>query len=654
MRRKKIPILWTPTQEFRKTTALYAFATQVKHHTGFDWQDDYQHLHAWSVKHKEQFWSLLWDWAKVHGEQGEQVLVNGDDMLAAKFFPQGKLNFAHNLLHNADERPAIVAYTETGEATQLTRAQLREQALSLANWMQNQGIGQGDCVAAYLPNTEHTVIAMLATAAIGAIFSSCSPDFGLQGVCDRFSQIQPKLLFGTDGYVYGGKEIDRRDTLKSLIKELPSLQQVVVVPHLHDQDSLTDSIKQQVPTTFFADTLTHEPLTELTEFNFREPLYILYSSGTTGVPKCIVHSAGGTLLQHIKEHRLQSNIKAGDTVCFYTTCGWMMWHWLCSALASEATIVLYEGNPLHPPTRLWDLVEAEKITLLGVSAKYIDAMRKAELKPEASHDLTSLRTLCATGSPLSRDNFAFAYKAIKQDLHLASISGGTDIVSCFVLGVPTEPVRAGEIQAAGLGMDMAVLDDSGEPLTDAVGELCCQSAFPAQPIKFWNDEDNQKYHAAYFAKYPNVWCHGDWATQTSAGGFVIQGRSDATLNPGGVRIGTAEIYRITNALPEITESLVIGQRIDDDVRIVLFVCLAPDTQLDEELQNKIKQAIKRHASPRHVPAVIIAVTDIPRTFSGKISELAVSNIVHGQPVTNTNSLANPQALDLFKNLAQLN
>jgi acetoacetyl-CoA synthetase len=516
--------------------------------------------------------------------------------------------------------------------------------------MQSKGIGKGDRVAAYLPNCETTLIAMLATASLGAIFSSCSPDFGLNGVADRFGQITPKLLIAVDGYSYNGKEIDRLSIVAELVQRLPSLEHVLIDGYNRTPPQIDNIPKAGL----FADCLSHPPIDSYCRVGFNDPLYILYSSGTTGAPKCIVHSTGGTLIQHIKEHRLHSDILEKDTLFYFTTCGWMMWNWLVSGLMMQSRVIVYEGNPFYPgPERLWQIAEAEKMTLFGTSAKYIDAVRKSGLKPASAFDLSHLRMLCSTGSPLSSEGFGFVYQAIKQDIQLASISGGTDIMGCFVLGCPTKPVYAGEIQARALGMAVAILNDQGQQIEGEQGELCCLSPFPSMPVGFWNDSDGSRYHSAYFDVYPDIWRHGDWATHTPNGGIIIHGRSDATLNPGGVRIGTAEIYRIVESFDEVAESLVIGQMVEHDVRIVLFLRMAENENLDDKLQARIKDALKRQASPRHVPAIILSVRDIPRTRSGKITELAVRDVIQGRRVKNTEALANPEALEAFKNLPEL-
>ena len=643
-------LLWTPSAETKTHSEVADFAQFVKQDTGFDWQNDFQNLWSMSVAEPETFWDCLWQWHQVMGEKTGPVLIDGDKMPGAKFFPEARLNFAENLLRKADDRPAIIAHGEDGRRLSMSRAELADKTMRLAGWMRQQGVEAGDRVAAYIPNISEAVITMLAAASIGAIYSSCSPDFGLNGVADRFGQIEPKLLISVDGYEYGGKKIDRRDIVSALCARIPSIQAVLIHGYLEEAPDLS-SIKNA---SLFADALQAQPIDHFQPMPFGAPLYILYSSGTTGAPKCIVHSAGGTLLQHIKEHRLHSDVKAGDKVFYFTTCGWMMWNWLVSALAVEACIVLYEGNPFTPgPQRLWDMAANEKISLFGTSAKYIDAVRKSGFKPGEAHDLRALRAICSTGSPLTSDGFDFVYQHIKSDLQLASISGGTDIVSCFVLGAPTMPVYAGEIQTRGLGLNVAILDDEGMPVTGQQGELCCLSPFPAMPIGFWNDPDDARYHDAYFSTFDNVWRHGDWATLTENGGIIIHGRSDATLNPGGVRIGTAEIYKPVEAFDDIAEALVVGQTIGDDLRVILFVRMQDNQALTDDLINAVKQAIRKEASPRHVPAIILSVADIPRTRSGKITELAVRDVIHGRPVKNTEALANPEALELFRNRAEL-
>ena len=641
-------LLWQP-QEIEKTQ-IYQFSVYLDDQHGFDWGGDYERLWQWSVDYPELFWSSLWDWHGIIGDKGKRLLADANKMPGAQFFPDAQINYAENMLRDADDSPAFIAYGEDGRCTRLTRREVQHRTLALAGWMQSKGIGKGDRVAAYLPNCETTLIAMLATASLGAIFSSCSPDFGLNGVADRFGQITPKLLIAVDGYSYNGREIDRLSTVAELVQKLPSLKHVLIDGY----NRTTPQIDNIPKAGLFADCLSHPPIESYCRVGFNDPLYILYSSGTTGAPKCIVHSTGGTLIQHIKEHRLHSDISEKDTLFYFTTCGWMMWNWLVSGLMMQARVIVYEGNPFYPgPERLWQIAEAEKMTLFGTSAKYIDAVRKSGLKPASAFDLSHLRMLCSTGSPLSSEGFGFVYQAIKQDIQLASISGGTDIMGCFVLGCPTKPVYAGEIQARALGMAVAILNDEGQQIEGEQGELCCLAPFPSMPVGFWNDSDGSRYHSAYFDVYPDIWRHGDWATHTPNGGIIIHGRSDATLNPGGVRIGTAEIYRIVESFDEVAESLVIGQMVEHDVRIVLFLRMAENENLDDKLQARIKDALKRQASPRHVPAIILSVRDIPRTRSGKITELAVRDVIQGRRVKNTEALANPEALEAFKNLPEL-
>ena len=649
-------LLWTP--DHIDQTDLVDFARYLNAHDGFDWGGDYENLWRYSTEHPEQFWSHLWDWHGVIGEKGDVVIADPDVMTGGQFFPQGQVNYAENMLAEADDRLAIIAHCEgrdaSGSRRQLTRAALKKQVMALAGWMRSVGVEPGDRVAAYTPNIPEAMVTMLAAASIGAVFSSCSSDFGLGGVKDRFGQIQPKILMAADGYRYGGKALDRMPIIRDLVAAVPSIEQVLIIPFLNPDPDLVGLEQVQL----MDDALTAEPIANFTPLPFNHPLYILYSSGTTGAPKCITHGAGGTLIQHIKEHRLHCDIKAGDPVFYFTTCGWMMWNWLVSALVMKAVVVLYEGNPFHPgPERLWEMVAEEKVTLFGTSAKYIDATRKSGYLPGQAVDLSALQQICSTGSPLSSDGFAFIYDAIKPDVQLASISGGTDLISCFVLGSPVKPVYAGEIQARGLGMAVDVWDETGQPIRGQQGELVCTKPFPTMPIGFWGDDDGRKYRAAYFEHFPGIWRHGDWATLTEHDGLIIHGRSDATLNPGGVRIGTAEIYRQVEAFDDIAEALVIGQTIHEDgavdVRVVLFVRMAAGVTLDDELITRIKQAIRQGATPRHVPQVVLAVDDIPRTRSGKITELAVRDVVEGRAIKNTEALANPEALEHFRNRPEL-
>ncbi|MCE2516395.1 MAG: acetoacetate--CoA ligase [Alphaproteobacteria bacterium] len=651
--------LWTPPSDAATTSSLGEFAAYLKAQGAHDWGGDYESLWAYSTNESAEFWSHLWDWHGVIGEKGGIALMKADQMIGGQFFPNGTLNYAENMLVDADHRPAIIAHREEGAdhprgRVELSRLELKNQVMAVAGWLKSQGVEPGDRVAAYTPNIPEAVVVMLAAATIGAVFSSCSSDFGLGGVKDRFGQIDPVVLMVADGYRYNGKPLDRMGIVRDLVAAVPSIRSVLVVPFLDDAPDT-----EGLPATLYQDALRlAEPVEDFAPMPFNHPLYIMYSSGTTGAPKCITHGAGGTLLQHIKEHRLQGNTKAGDAVFYFTTCGWMMWNWLVSAIAVEAPIVLYEGNPFFPgPERLWEMAAAEKLVMFGTSAKYIDAVRKSGYRPGDAVDLAHLKQICSTGSPLSTDGFAFIYDAIKTDLQLASISGGTDIVSCFVLGCPVKPVYGGEIQARGLGMAVDVWDDDGQPIRGEQGELVCTKPFPSMPIGFWGDDDGRKYRAAYFEHFPGIWRHGDWATLTEHDGIIIHGRSDATLNPGGVRIGTAEIYRQVEAFDEVAEALVIGQTITEDgasdVRVILFVRMAEGQALTDALKTAIAQAIRKGATPRHVPQVILDVADIPRTRSGKITELAVRDVVDGRQVKNTEALANPEALDYFRNRPEL-
>jgi acetoacetyl-CoA synthetase len=607
----------------------------------------YEELHAWSVEHSEDFWNLLWDFCEVKGKKGGRTLVDGERMPGAKWFADAELNFAENLLRRREGADAIVFWGEDRVRRKLSHRNLYDLVSRMAQALADAGVKKGDRVAGYLPNLPEATAALLATASLGAIWSSCSPDFGVQGVLDRFGQIEPKVLFCADGYLYAGKEFDCQDKVEAVLARLPSVEECVVIDYLGRPASAGTSLYD-----FLEPFDAQEIRFEQVEFN--HPLYILYSSGTTGVPKCIVHGTGGTLLQHLKEHRLHSDVRPGDRLFYFTTLGWMMWNWLVSGLASGATLLLYDGSPFIERGRtLFDFAEAAGMTHFGTSAKFIDAIAKVGLRPRDTHRLESLRAVLSTGSPLLPEGFDYIYKDVKSDVCLSSISGGTDIVSCFVLGNPVGPVWRGEIQAKGLGMAVEVFDDQGRSLRGEKGELVCTRPFPSMPVAFWNDPDGAKYRAAYFAKYPNVWRHGDWCEITEHGGIVIYGRSDAVLNPGGVRIGTAEIYRQVEQLGEVVESLVIGQQWQGDVRVVLFVKLQEGMSLEDPLVAKIKQQIRQNTTPRHVPAKIVQVSDIPRTKSGKIVELAVREVVHGRDVKNLEALANPGALEYFRNRPEL-
>ncbi len=644
--------LWTPEPQALAAAPITGFTEEAGRRSGRALAD-YDALHAWSVADPGAFWDLVWDFCGVIGEKGARKLVEGASMREAKFFPDARLNFAENLLEQAGDGTAIVFRGEDKVERRLTWDALRALVSRLQQAMEAEGVGVGDRVAAMLPNMPETIAVMLAASSLGATFSSCSPDFGERGVLDRFGQIDPKLFFACDGYWYNGKKVDVAGKLKAITAQLPRAKKTVIVSYLGEADAVAARVQRGVSLDAFASPFAPAPL-RFKRLPFDHPLYILFSSGTTGAPKCIVHGAGGTLLQHLKEHQLQSSLKAGERLFYFTTCGWMMWNWLATGLATGATLLLYDGSPFYPSGNvLFDYADAEKMTIFGTSAKFIDAVKKAGLRPRDSHDLSGVRMMTSTGSPLAPENFDFVYEAIKPDIHLASISGGTDIVSCFVLGIPNKPVWRGEIQGPGLGMAVDVFDEAGKPVRGEKGELVCTRPFASMPVMFWNDPDGAKYNAAYFERFPGIWAHGDFAEWTSHGGIIIHGRSDATLNPGGVRIGTAEIYAQVEGMPEVLEALAIGQDFQGDVRVVLFVRLKDGVTLTDDLQRAIKTKIRSGASPRHVPAKIIAVADIPRTKSGKITELAVRDIVHGREVKNKEALANPEALELYRELKEL-
>jgi acetoacetyl-CoA synthetase len=613
----------------------------------------FSQLYGWSIAAPDQFWQSVWSFCGVVAEaQGSITITEPERMPGARFFPEARLNYAENLLRRRDDADALVFHGEERVRRRLSWRQLYDQVAHLARALKAMGIQPGDRVAGFVPNMPETIVATLATASIGAIWSSCSPDFGARGVIDRFGQIGPRVLFTADGYYYNGKAFDSLARVSEFLPELPTVERVVVFPYTRETLPRGGVDKAVMLADFIAPHAAGD--IEFARLPFNHPLFIMYSSGTTGVPKCIVHGAGGTLLQHLKEHRLHSDIRRDDRMLYFTTCGWMMWNWLVSGLASEATLLLYDGSPFHPSgNALFDFAQAERCTFFGTSAKFIDACNKAELKPIETHDLSPLRTIASTGSPLLPESFDYVYRAIKHDVCLSSISGGTDIISCFVLGNPIGPVWRGEIQVRGLGMKVDVWDDDGKPLRGEKGELVCTAPFPSMPVSFWNDPEGKKYHAAYFERFPNVWCHGDYVELTAHDGIIVYGRSDATLKPGGVRIGTAEIYRQVEQLPEVEESLVIGQEWDGDTRIVLFVRLRAGLKLDHALIKKIKNQIRTNTTPRHVPAKVVQIADIPRTKSGKIVELAVRDVVHGRAIKNREALANPEALELYKDLAEL-
>ena len=621
---------------------------------------DYASLWRWSVDDKEAFWNALWDFTGVIGTRGERTLVDSHRMPGARWYPEARLNFAENLLaHGALHSTgyALIFRGEDKSARRVTHAELAAEVSRVAAALVSEGVGPGDRVAGYLPNMPEAVIAMLAAAAIGAVWSSCSPDFGAQGVLDRFTQIEPKVLFTADGYWYGDKDLPLGDKVAAIVAGLPTVRRVVVVAYLGASAAGAATVRGAIGWEAFIAPHPAAPI-DYPRLPFDHPLFILYSSGTTGAPKCIVHGAGGTLLQHLKEHRLHGDVGPGDRLFYFTTCGWMMWNWLVSGLAAGATLLLFDGSPFIARGKvLWDFAESERMTHFGTSAKYIDAIRKIGIVPRKDYKLAALRTMFSTGSPLSPDSFDYVYQCVKADLCLSSIAGGTDIISCFALGSPTLPVWRGELQCRGLGMAVDVFDDDGHPMAGGKGELVCTAPFPSMPLGFWNDPDGSKYHATYFDRYPNVWWHGDYVELTAHGGMIFYGRSDATLNPGGVRIGTAEIYRQVEQLPEVVESLAIAQDWppgeSGNVRIVLFVRLVDGLTLDEALVERIRHHIRTNTTPRHVPAKVLQVTDIPRTKSGKIVELAVRDAVHDVAGKNTEALANPDALLQYLNREEL-
>ncbi|MES2178164.1 MAG: acetoacetate--CoA ligase [Gemmatimonadota bacterium] len=662
-------IVWTPSADQVARANVTRFIRDHVQPLGGRGSDvcDSPTLYEWSIAEPEAFWAALWRFTRIIADGGDppwnRVLTGGhrmappDPTLGPVWFAGARLNFAENLLRYADDREALVLWTEQGASRRLTFAQLTNDVACFAAYLRASGIVAGDRVAGFLPNIPEAVVAMLATASIGAVWSSCSPDFGPMGVVDRFGQIEPRVLIAADGYRYGAKTIDSLARVMEFLPLLPSIERLVVVPHRADGGMDLSGSEIGVS---WADALARGAGVPLAfeRLPFDHPLYIMYSSGTTGLPKCMVHGAGGTLVQHLKELVLHTDLTRADRIFYFTTCGWMMWNWLVSSLAVGSTVVLYDGAPLlRGRPVLWDLVAAERVSVFGTSAKWIALTEKEGTVPRDTHDLSALRTILSTGSPLAEESYDYVYSSVKSDVCLSSISGGTDIISCFALGDPTLPVHRGELQTRGFGMRVEVWNDEGIAMVDSAGELVCTAPFPSMPVSFWNDPDGAKYRAAYFEHFPGVWRHGDWATLTERGGLVIHGRSDATLNPGGVRIGTAEIYRQVEYLPEVLESLVIGQEITNkrgkDVRIVLFVRLQTGTTLDDGLRDQIRRRIRENVTPHHVPKKIIQIADIPRTISGKISELAVRDVVHGRPVKNTDALANPEALELYRDLDDL-
>lgn len=642
--------LWTPSAAKKAASHIVKFAKTQ----GFSDTVSYDELHKWSVTEVAKFWSSFWDYAGVIGDKGDQILSGADRMETTKFFPNGTINWAENMLKRRDDGVAIIFRDELKRERQITFKELADTVSRVQQALIAAGVKLGDRVAGYMPNIPETIIGALAASSIGAIWSSASPDFGVQGVIDRLGQIEPKVLISVDGYYYNGKTIPVLSKLVDILPKLPSIEKVVIVPFTAENPDLS-SIAGAVS---FADFIKPYQATEPTfkRLPFNHPLFIMFSSGTTGIPKCIIHGHGGTLLQHMKEHQLQCDVHENDKVFYFTTCGWMMWNWQISALASGATLMLFDGSPFYPDAyALWDYTSKHDCMLFGTGAKYIDALKAHNCVVQDKYDLKALRVITSTGSPLVHESFDYVYKTIKQDVHLASISGGTDIVSCFVIGNPISSVYRGEIQGAGLGYAIEVYDDKGQPMAAGAGsgELVCTKPFPCMPVGFWNDPEGEKYHKAYFDRFDNIWCHGDWIEKTAHEGFIILGRSDATLNPGGVRIGTAEIYRQVEQIPEVLESIAVGQIWDNDERVILFVRLKDDQKLNDDITARIKSRIKSGASPRHVPAKILQVSDIPRTKSNKIVELAVKEVIHNRPVKNIEALANPEALDLYKNLTEL-
>ena len=638
------PVLWSPSAESQQKTHMYRFMKAQS-------IDTYDDLFDWSISDPSAFWQAVCDYCDVKfATSAETILARPDNIMNAGWFKGATLNFAGHLLRHSGNRAAIIFCGEDGARREMSFDQLRSSVAGVAAGLRAVGVVKGDRVGGYLPNCPEAIVAMLATASIGATWSSCSPDFGVNGVVDRFGQIEPKVLFAANGYLYNGKRINCMPTTAKIVAAMPSVIATVIVAFL-DEDFDARSVSNGVAWDEFQ--IEGQELT-FTNVDFDHPLYVMYSSGTTGVPKCIVHGQGGTLLQHLKEHVLHCDLDEKDRLFYFTTCGWMMWNWLVSGLATGTTLVLFDGTPFFDDGRgLWQMAEREGITVFGTSAKYISALEKAGIRPADEFNLPALRAVLSTGSPLSPESFDFVYDAIGGDLQLASIAGGTDILSCFVIGNPLLPVRRGELQCRGLGMAVEIFDDDGDPVIEERGELVCTRPFPSAPVGFWNDADGSRYRAAYFERFPGVWAHGDFAEQLNSGGFVIHGRSDAVLNPGGVRIGTAEIYRQVEKLDEVLESIAIGQQWEDDVRVVLFVVVCEGIDLNDEVQAAIRKVIRDNTTPRHVPAKIIAVPEIPRTKSGKIVEIAVRSVVHGEDVKNTEALANPEALQYFRDIEEL-
>jgi len=645
-------LLWEPSEKQIKQTNMYRFMNVVndKYHQEFN---DFAPLYEWSVENIADFWETMWEFADIIASKPcDQVIDDVSRMPGARWFSGARLNFAENLLRYRDDRVALIFKGEAQKSVKISYAELYGEVARLAKSLKGAGVQTGDRVVGFMPNMPASIIAMLAATSIGATWSSCSPDFGIKGVLDRFGQIKPKVLFTANGYSFKGKKLDCLERITNILKELPSIEKVVVVPYTEQKADIS-SIPNAVHYNEFKSSESN-PDIEFEQLPFDHPLYIMYSSGTTGLPKCMVQSAGGILIHHLKELMLHTDLKREDTIFYFTTCGWMMWNWLTSSLAVGATLVLFDGNPFHPhPAALWEMAQEEKITVFGTSAGYIAALINAGVKPARDYDLSSIRAVLSTGSPLSIEGFEFIYNEVKKDLQLASIAGGTDLNGCFALGNPMGPVYAGELQCRGLAMDVRAFDENGQELINTEGELVCCKPFPSMPIYFWDDPDGSKYHSAYFDVFPNIWRHGDFIIVTDRGGVIMLGRSDATLNPGGVRIGTAEIYRQVEQMEEIEDSVVIGQNWKNDIRVILFVKPAPGFELTEELKAKIRQTIRTNASPRHVPAKILATPAVPYTLNMKKVELAVKKIIEGQPVLNRDALGNPEALDYFENLPEL-
>ncbi len=644
--------IWIPAKAHISASRLTQFIRFIENETGEQIRN-YDTLYQWSINNISQFWSFIWDFFAIKGNKGGRLLIDEERMPGAKFFPDAKLNFAENLLTKNDDSDAIVFWGEDRVKSRLSWRELNEKVSQFAQELTEAGVSKGDRIVAYMPNLPETIIAMLSATSLGAIWSSCSPDYGENGVIDRFSQIDPKLMIACDGYFYNGKAIDILPKLKRISDKIPSIKKIIVVPYL--QTTLGGSIDlSEFDNAELIDDIFSRNRPALNVFKqlpFNHPLYILFSSGTTGVPKCIVHSAGGTLLQHVKEHQLHVNIKQGDRFFYFTTCAWMMWNWLVSGLASKATLLLYDGSPFYRDGNiLWDLAETERMTQFGTSAKYLESLRKFEIRPKESHELRHLRLIVSTGSPLAPESYDYARDHIKKSAYVGSIAGGTDIVSCFVLTNPIKPVHRGDIPCRGLGMAVEIWNEDKQSVTQIKGELVCTKPFPSMPLSFWGDTNNEKYRATYFEHFPGVWVQGDYAEITATGGIIIYGRSDTTLNPGGVRIGTAEIYRQVEKIDGVIKSVVVGQKWGNDIRIVLFVVLEENVILGDTLVTKIKKQIKFGASPRHTPSLVIQVDDIPITKSGKIAELVVKNVIEGVEINNITSLSNPEALDNFKNL----